>query len=457
MNGEPSAGRQLVIDAVDFQVPCRRFTIKANVTRDRQMPVVDEFVLRLVHIVQRIAAPRLAGYFGFAAHEMETVLLELVDRGLIESDAQEFFLSPKGHELFKGLTDGDLPRLAAVEGWTEFVWFDLISRNMLSPARYRPLKSLIALPEQARARELPEAYAREAFEQNFHDYARRIRRHPDADRLAIYSVSEVEPSVYGYQTMAAESWLDLGAALDSSLHLPFADEDPARFAPLSMAAADAWGLLAGPDASASGLSDYQRLTGDDRPARLRASAVDPTVWGPALSSTTVDGTTFLFGASYLDHNVDKLCKAMEAALAAGRTMSGPAIIWLRPSGAAWGRTFKVGEALQRARDTLNASGIKNIPSLLMVARGVPTARRRDFRHVFDEGRLSPPAFYPGDLEIMLIPGVAASVFLHLDIGRHGAPIGLTSHDERLLRTLERRFSDTVLTGSDTLWAMQPEQ
>ncbi|MBB2199011.1 hypothetical protein HLH44_16385 [Gluconacetobacter sp. 1c LMG 22058] len=455
MSRDQSSG-QIVIDAVDFQVPCRRFAIKANVTRDRQMPVVDEFVLRLIHIVQRITGPRLSGYFGFAAHEMETVLLELVERGLIESDEQEFCLSPKGHELFKGLSDGDLPRLAAVEGWTEFVWFDLISRNMISPTRYRPFKSLIALPEQARARDLPEAYAREAFEQNFHDYARRIRRHPDADRLAIYSVSEVEPSVYGYQTMAAESWL-AGAALDSNLHLPFADEDPARFAPLSMAAADAWGLLTGPDETASGLADYERLTGDDRPARLRASATDPSVWGTALSSGTRDGASFLFGASYLDHNVDKLCKTMEVALAAGRTMSGPAIIWLRPAGTAWGRTFKVSEALQRVRDTLSASAIRNVPSRLMVPRGVPAAVRRNFKHVFDDGRLSPPSFYPGDLEILLVPGVAASVFFHLDTGRHGLPLGLASREERFLRTIERRFSDVALNASDALWTMPPER
>src|SRR3546814_2013459 len=82
MSGHDAAGGQLLVDAIDFQIPCRRFTIKANVTRDRQMPVVDEFVLRLLRVVQRISGQRLAGYFGFTAREMESVLLELVERGL---------------------------------------------------------------------------------------------------------------------------------------------------------------------------------------------------------------------------------------------------------------------------------------------------------------------------------------------------------------------------------------
>src|SRR3546814_4168079 len=82
------------------------------------MPVVDEFVLRLLRVVQRISGQRLAGYFGFTAREMESVLLELVERGLIESDEEEIYLSPKGQELFKGLTEGDLPRLARSEEHT---------------------------------------------------------------------------------------------------------------------------------------------------------------------------------------------------------------------------------------------------------------------------------------------------------------------------------------------------
>src|SRR3546814_18893726 len=113
---------------------------------------------------------------------MESVLLELVERGLIESDEEEIYLSPKGQELFKGLTEGDLPRLASVESWTEGVWFDLISRNIMTPARFRQLPNLLAISHQPSARQIPERLARDAFEQNFHAYARRVRRHPSSDK-----------------------------------------------------------------------------------------------------------------------------------------------------------------------------------------------------------------------------------------------------------------------------------
>lgn len=453
MSAGNSGGGQLQVDAVDFQVPCRRFTIKANVTRERQMPVVDEFVLRLVQVVQKINVERLAGYFGFSGSEIETVLLELTDRGLLESDDREISLSPKGQDLFKGLTEGELPRLAAVEPWTEGVWFDLVSRNIMSPARFRSLPNLLSIPEQPNARQVPESFARTAFEQNFHDYARRVRRHPDADQLAIYSISEVEAGIYGYQPMPAECWLDRGTTLETNLHLPFADNDPARFALLSMAAVDVWAMLSGPEQSASGLADYERMTGDDRPGRLCQSG-DMSTWSQVLASSDRDDDPLLFGATYLDYNVGKFCSVIEAALGAAQTPSAPpSIIWLRPGGTAWGRTFKVGETLQRISETLSSGGVKDAQTITIVPRAVPSGQRRHLKRVFDEGRLAPTGFYPADLEIILIPGVAAMVAFHMDVGRHGVPIGIASRNERLLRALERRFSESRISASETLWTV----
>jgi hypothetical protein len=457
MSASAQESRQVVVDAIDFQVPCRRFTIKANVTRDKQMPVVDEFVLRLLHVVQRITVERLAGYFGFSGSEMETVLLQLTDRGLIESDEREFYLSAKSYDLFKGLTEGELPRLAAVEEWTEGVWFELISRNTMTPARFRPQPNLLPIREQSQARQIPEAYAREAFEQNFHDYSRRVRRHPDADRLAIYSVSEVEAGIYGYQPMPAEASLELGASLESHLHVPLVDTDPGRFMPLSVAAVDAWATLVGPEASASGLADYERLTGDNRPSRLRADRTDPATWAETLASTQTADMVRLFGASYLDDNIEKLCQLMATTMGSARPAISPTITWLRPGGTAWGRTTKVGDALRRVRETLSANGIRDVQTLMMVSRGVPNTHRRHFKRVFDEGRLVPSGFYPADIEILLVPGIASLMCLYADIGRHGIAIGTASSSERMLRAIERRFSETVRTTSDVLWTVPVEE
>ncbi len=383
---------------------------------------------------------------------MESVLLELVERGLIESDEEEIYLSPKGQELFKGLTEGDLPRLASVESWTEGVWFDLISRNIMTPARFRQLPNLLAIRDQPSARQIPESFAREAFEQNFHDYARRVRRHPDADRLAIYSVSEVEAGIYGYQPKPAECVLDVGVKLESSLRMPFAEADPARFAVLSLAATDAWAMLAGPEQSASGLDDYERLTGDERPRILGQPTADTAAWSQAFAATEKGGEALFFGATYLEHNIAGLCKMMETILGSRPKTASSSIIWLRPGGTAWGRTFKVSESLQRMRDVLRAHGSSDIQTVAMVPRAVAGNQRKNLKRVFETGCLTPAGFYPPDLEIILVPGVAAMVALHVNAGRHGVAIGAVTSRERSLRLMERRFNDAVAKNSDRLWA-----
>lgn len=77
---------------------------------------------------------------------------------------------------------------------------------------------------------------------------------------------------------------------------------------------------------------------------------------------------------------------IESALGAGRTASGPpSIIWLRPGGTAWGRTFKVGETLQRLGETLSSGGVKDAQTIAIVPRAVPSGQRRHLKRIFDEG------------------------------------------------------------------------
>jgi hypothetical protein len=66
-----------------FNIPCRRFLIRANVTRDRRLPVVDEFVLRALKLCEDVPVRRLATYFGFTPAETETVMADIKGAGLV--------------------------------------------------------------------------------------------------------------------------------------------------------------------------------------------------------------------------------------------------------------------------------------------------------------------------------------------------------------------------------------
>ena len=71
------------IRSFGFNIPCRRFLIRANVARDRRLSVVDEFVLRALKLCEDVPVRRLATYFGFTAAETETVMADLASSGLV--------------------------------------------------------------------------------------------------------------------------------------------------------------------------------------------------------------------------------------------------------------------------------------------------------------------------------------------------------------------------------------
>src|SRR5208282_3863903 len=231
------------IDNIDFEVPCRRFTIRATITRDRQLPVVDEFLLRMLAVLERVPIRRLRGWFGFTEAEIETVLLDLERRAYVEA-----------------APDGGVPRLVEVAPLIDHIWFDLVSRNMVPRSRARSVDYLVRLREQPSARDLPERFAREAFEANFRDYARRVKRLPDADAVNIYAVSDVEAGTYAYQSVPAVVELDpLRVAL--RCHFPVLEEDPVRFRALTMLAIETWEALSSPDGADAAIVEYERLTG----------------------------------------------------------------------------------------------------------------------------------------------------------------------------------------------------
>tara|TARA_R100000935_G_scaffold56585_1_gene88477 strand:- start:1034 stop:1585 length:552 start_codon:yes stop_codon:yes gene_type:complete len=178
--------QQVEIDAVDFQIACRRFTVRATITRDRQLPVVDEFVLRLLAVLDRMPVARMRAWFGFSRAEMEAVLIDLSRRNFIEFDGEDVLLTLAGHELFKISGLHGSPSIVEVSPLIGDVWFDLISRNMVPQSRSKSMDYLVKLKELPAARDMPEAFARSAFEDNFRDYINLIRRLPDPDSVSLY-------------------------------------------------------------------------------------------------------------------------------------------------------------------------------------------------------------------------------------------------------------------------------
>lgn len=446
----------LYADILDVQVPCRRFFIKAQVTEDRQLPIVDEFVLRLVRITDRVSTDRLRRFFGFRDIELEAVLLGLVKSGLVAVEGDEVFLTPKASEMFQVVGPDGQPRLTEVDLWETDVWFDLVSRNMMRGVRYRPSHHLLELTEDPQSRKLPESFARHAFEANFKDFAKRIRKHPNADRLAIYAVSEVLPSGYGFQSVTVDVQFSLREAIEFKLAFPTLEENTLKFSALKSAVADTWKRLLDPQPSTEGVSTYERLTGDDRPRRLLEIS-DVREWTSLLHAGARTDARPIFGATYLLGNTSAFCGAVFDRLKAAAPSEGAhELIWFRPGGNSWGRSNRLVDALAEIRNAMRRADRQMGETILLVPRATPMSARKSCRKIFDHGILAPSGQLPADLEVILAPGLAACVIIHLPLGQHTLPIGSIVTDPDLLRRVERRVS-RERTDSQLLWGVPAKE
>jgi hypothetical protein len=444
-----AAPKRIEVDAVDFQVSCRRFTIKATVTRDRQLPVVDEFVLRLLAVLERMPLARMRAWFGFSEAEIETVLVDMGRRKLIVFDHDDIILAPAGRELFRAVGEGGVPHLVEVGPLIGDVWFDLVSRNMVQRSRSRNVDYLVRMTEQPSARELPEAFAREAFEENFRDYAKRIRRLPDPDAINLYSISDVEGGAYGYQVLPAELVLDMDRM---SVRPTFPDVgDGARsFQKLAVAANDAWQLASPPDVAPSTAVEFERMTGDGRFAPLIHAPGRVGAWLNAIDAADIQRPHFkpTIGASYLKENLSKLVDEISKL---EPQVDANDITWLRPSGSTWGRTLRVAEAIQTLRATLRNAGRLDVGANLAMPRSTHKGVRSNHKRLFDRGYLLPQGHLPANLEVLLVRNVAAYVNVHLPVGGHAVPIGGVVTEPKRLARIADRLKPFQAEGWEEIW------
>ncbi|MDV6333227.1 hypothetical protein [Asticcacaulis sp. 201] len=443
-----SKATRIDIDTVDFQISCRRFTIRAMVTRDRQMPVVDEFVLRLLAVVDQMPVARMRAWFGFSEGEIETVLVDLSRRRLVEFDGDNIVLAPAARDLFRSVSDDGVPQIVEIAPLIGEVWFDLVSRTMVPRSRARNVDYLVKIVEQPNARQLPEAFAREAFEENFRDYARRIRRFADPNAINLYSISDVEGGGYAYQVLTAGLVLDL-EGLNVRPTFPELGDDVLSFHRLTVAANDAWQSVTVPEASTATAAEFEKVTGQTYLSGLIQAPGEMAEWKKAVTASPKDPSLFLpnIGAAYLEVNRTKLLDEISKAKANGKTIE---ILWLRPNGSGWGRTLQLAECVQKIRDALSNIGHKEITASIVMPRSTPKTARGSHKKLFDKGKLLPQGHLPSNLEALVIPGIAAIVNVHLPVGKRSVPVGGILLDQKRLAKLAERLSPQA-DGWENLW------
>ena len=185
-----------LINEVSFSLPCRVFTVSYSVTEKRQLPVVKEFVVRLLYEIDQCNPEILANFFGFNSQEIKIVLEDLIYESLIQWDEGEVRLSSYAKENFTEVEGNAVPRFFEIADMTDRVSFDLFLfkflRNDLRKLGRKFLCIDVPLPDDSYKGVIDKV--KSAFHDQFMHYQSEVKDIDifSDDSVELYKINHVE-------------------------------------------------------------------------------------------------------------------------------------------------------------------------------------------------------------------------------------------------------------------------
>ena len=182
---------------VTFGLPVETFRVQAHIALEERLPVVTEFVLRLLRICDRVSLSVFRDYFGFSDSEALAVVESLSRQGLLDVHDEELQLSRFSIERFDE-AGGEFPRFSKVELKNDTVTFDLISFMPLRPVRGDiPSDNVVKLNAAENVLGQSVERARDAYRQRYPEIAS-LREDFREKSFGVYSVEDIESKRRNY-------------------------------------------------------------------------------------------------------------------------------------------------------------------------------------------------------------------------------------------------------------------
>lgn len=447
---------------ITFGLPIETYRVDAYITRDERLPVVTEYVLRLLKICNSLSLSALRDYFGFTDGETLSVIDSLKRQGLIEFLEESIVLSNFALEKFEASGD-DYPRFTKVESRRETVTFDLLTFTPL-PSRTNSLliENVMRLSASDDFIGSSLEFAKAAYYKQFPEIAR-INDGLKKDAINVYSVEDIQSKKRGYLPIPVSFSLNQEGQINRYSEESFEEEAPLElvkafheqvsevFPPSQKADIGAfehfvdnfdlpflWKYVVGKN------FDLYRYASD-----LKSGAV-----------LTPRGVRPLFGNLYLPHNAEILARRIKSQRSeVRRKFLLTDVGWLAPDHEFWGR----GGAFQQAAHEFSSALIEKShndchlfacaepgqESAVANVLKVPEIRHL---HFFRPATVGDPTM-KGRLELFLYPTGFVAALYHLSIpGNSGqwAPVGFISslpkHTEVAHRLFELAAGGTNYKG-----------
>lgn len=443
---------------VTFGLPIETFRVEAYIALDERLPVVTEFVLRLLRTCGRVSMQAFRDYFGFTDSEALSVVESLSRQGLIELVEDELQLSLFAIERFDE-AGGDHPRFNKVELKKDVVTFDLISFTPLrSVIGELATDNIIKLNAEEDALGESKERARLAYRQRYPEIAS-MRDDLRDKSFGVHSVEDIESKRRSYLPIPVSFSLDHDGQVERRIEEAFervAPPELIRFVNEQVTASIPKTISMG----TPGLEDFieafdlklmgQYLTG--KKFDLAGYLADVHVTRNVKYPKNMDA---FFGNIYLNENVERIVARIrdrrEVKRRQGKLLT--SVAWLAPDYELWGRGDSFSKSVAQLANVLKTGGSTDSLFLLANAeQGQESEVVSRFRvpqlnelH-FSRPALNDGALMAGRVELMLYPtGFVVAVY-HLSLsGSSGlwAPIGFISSQPKHLDTAHKLIQSVM--------------
>lgn len=443
---------------VTFGLPIEMFRVDAYIALDERLPVVTEFVLRLLRVCGRVSMTAFRDYFGFTDSEALSVVESLSRQGLIELLDDEMQLSLFAIERFEE-AGGDYPRFNKVELKRDTVTFDLISFTPLrSVTGELSSDNIIKLDAAEEALGSSKERARLAYRQRYPEIAS-MRDDFREKSYGVHSVENIESKKRSYLPIPVSFYLDQDGQVERRIDEAFERAAPpelSQFVNEQVTAAIPNTISVG----APGLEEFieafdlklmsQYLTGKkfDLAGYLADVHVTQNVKYPK-------GIDAIFGNIYLPENVERVSTRIEDRRE-GRRRHGKlltSLAWLVPDYELWGRGEAFAHSVAKLTNALCSGGSSDTLCLFAGAeQGQENAVISRFRvpqlnelH-FSRSGLNDSPLMSGRVELMLYPTGFMAALYHFSIpGSSGlwVPFGFISTQPKHLHIAHKLIQRTM--------------
>lgn len=426
---------------VTFGLPIETFRVEAYIALDERLPVVTEFVLRLLRICGKVSLPAFRNYFGFTDGEALAVIESLSGQGLLDVFEDELQLSRFAIDRFEE-DGGDHPRFSKVELKKDTVTFDLIS---FTPLRHVggdiPSDNILKLIATDEALGESVERARAAYRKRYSEIAS-MREELREKSFGVYSVEDVQSKRRNYVPIPVTFAIDSDGQFERKIDEAFeriAPEELVRFVNEQVTTLIPKTL----SISGTGLEEFistfdlklmgQYLTG--KKFDLNRYLADVHI---ARSAKYQKGIDAVFGNLYLQDNRERIIARIkdrrEGKRRHGKLLT--SLAWLAPDYELWGRGDAFSESVAAFSSELQSQ--KSLDALCLFAYAeqgqeaevmnqlrVSQLKELHFsRPIAPDGRLM-----AGHLELLLYPAGFMVALYHLSMpGSSGlwVPVGFMS-------------------------------